>query len=75
MIKVDEMTMAKKETVYLYGMRFRGFAPGCQPMDGLIGSQDDVLGEYHNVLSYNRVLSQREEDQYELDYIGSRIKR
>lgn len=74
MINGEEIPMAKKETVYLYGMRFRGFAPGCQPMEGLVGSQEDVLGEYHNVLSYNRVLSQREEDMYELDYIGSRKK-
>lgn len=67
--------MAKKEIVYLYGMRFRGFAPGCQPMEGLVAYQEDVLDEYYSVLSYNRVLSQREEDKYELDYIGTRINR
>lgn len=60
--------------IYLYGMRFRGFAPGCQPMEGFIDAREDVLGEYHNVLTYDRVLTRKEEDQYELDYIGSRRK-
>lgn len=64
--------------VFYYGMRLRGFSPGAQPMDGLVG----CLGKYqkgwmprpdgrpyHDVLVYNRKLSQKELDDYELDYI------
>ena len=61
-----------KEVVYLYGMKFRGFSPGCQPLTGLRFVNDDIMAEYHNILAYNRVLTKQEEDQYELDYIGSR---
>lgn len=60
--------------IYLYGMKFRGFSPGCQPMEGLIDAQDDVLNEYLSILAYDRVLTQKEENQYELDYIGTRIR-
>ena len=58
--------------VYLYGMKFRGFSPGCQPKEGFVEAKDDVLGEYHSVLAYDRVLDKKEEDQYELDYLGTR---
>ena len=53
---------------YKYGMRFRGYSPGCQPMDGLVGTRDD--GHYHTVLFYDRKLSEKEIIDYELDYIG-----
>ena len=58
---------------YKYGMRLRGFAPGAQPMDGLIMSEDgaDHVEEYgrlyHNILTYRRRLTSEELDQYELD--------
>lgn len=60
--------------IYLYGMKFRGFSPGCQPMEGFVEVREDVMGEYHNVLVYDRVLTKKEEDQYELDYIGKRLR-
>jgi hypothetical protein len=60
--------------VYLYGMRLRGFSPGAQPMDGFIDAQEDIMGEYHNVIAYNRPLKQSEMRQYDLDYIGARRK-
>lgn len=60
--------------IYLYGMKFRGFSPGCQPMEGFVEVREDVMGEYHNVLVYDRVLSKKEEDLYELDYIGKRLR-
>ena len=59
--------------VYLYGMRLRGFSPGCQPMTGFIERIDDVLQEYHDILVYERALSKQELRDYELDYIGERI--
>ena len=60
--------------VFLYGMRLRGFSPGCQPMEGLVEAQDDIMNEYHSVLAYNRVLTAKECREYELDYIGKRRK-
>lgn len=58
---------------YYYGMRLRGFSIGCQPMEGLIGTVDmgNLKGEtpYHDVLSYNRPLTQKELEDYELDYL------
>lgn len=52
---------------FTYGMRLRGFAPGCQPLDGLIESNDDPSGKYHSILTYNRQLTPDELTEYELD--------
>lgn len=52
-----------------YGMRFRGFSPMCQPMDGLIERQDDKFGMCHDILVYDRILSAKELEDYELDFI------
>ena len=54
---------------YLYGMRLRGFSIGCQPMDGLVERLDDKSGLYHDILVYDRKLTQKELDDYELDWI------
>ncbi len=56
--------------LYLYGMRLRGFAPGCQPMSGFYDRVDDNSGKYHDLLLYRRKLSNKEMWDYELDYIG-----
>lgn len=54
--------------IYTYGMRLRGFAPGCQPLEGLIRIEDDPSGKYYyNLLTYNRKLTEAEVKQYELD--------
>lgn len=50
-----------------YGMRLRGFSPGCQPMKGLIRREDDPTGRYHDILVYSRSLSDSEINSYELD--------
>ena len=55
---------------YIYGMRLRGYSPGCQPKDGLVMRLDDRTGKYHDKLSYNRRLTEKEERDYELDYLG-----
>lgn len=53
---------------YIYGMRLRGFAPLCQPKNGLVERRDS--NEYHDILVYNRELTAEELRAYELDYIG-----
>lgn len=60
--------------IYLYGMRLRGFSPGCQPMEGLIERTDDVLQEYHDILIYDRPLSKKEIRDYELDFIREQLR-
>ena len=58
---------------YLYGMRLRGYAPGCQPKEGLMnvyyGSHYGTR-VYHNLISYNRPLTEKEMQDYELDFIN-----
>lgn len=55
---------------YTYGMRLRGFSIGCQPMQGFIERQDDTTGRYHDILTYDRKLTEKEVQDYELDYLG-----
>lgn len=54
---------------YVYGMRLRGFSPGCQPMEGLLEWRDGG-NQYHDLLVYNRKLTDKEMRDYELDFIG-----
>ena len=49
---------------YRYGMRLRGFSPGCQPMNGLIRREDDPLGDYWDILVYDRELTDLEIKSY-----------
>ena len=62
----------REATKYLYGMRLRGFSIGCQPMNGLIGREErpDVDGQYHDIIAYDRELTDKEVEGYELDFIG-----
>lgn len=63
--------------MFIYGMRFRGFSPGCQPMDGLIDRLDptEEMGRrYYDLVAYSRRLTDKEVSDYELDYIGKYIK-
>lgn len=53
-----------------YGMRLRGFSIGCQPKEGLIRREDDPSGRYYDILIYNRILTDQELKDYELDHIG-----
>lgn len=55
---------------YVYGMRLRGFSPGCQPKEGLLRRKDDTTGRYYDLLVYNRELTDRELADYELDNLG-----
>lgn len=54
---------------FMYGMRLRGFSPGCQPMEGLVDRWDDPTGRYHDLILYDRKLSDREQKSYELDFL------
>lgn len=54
--------------MYVYGMRLRGFSPGCQPMDGLDAVMEGNK-KYYNILIYNRELTDEEIRDYELDRI------
>ena len=59
---------------YRYGMRLRGFSPGCQPMSGLDHAEDDTTGRYYNILVYNRKLTSEEVRDYELDNLDKEQK-
>lgn len=52
---------------YRYGMRLRGFSPGCQPKEGFLERLDDESGRYHDIIVYDRELSVEEVRNYELD--------
>lgn len=56
--------------VFIYGMRLRGFSMGCQPSRGLMRQEDDPTGKYHDLLVYNRPLTEAEINNYELDFLG-----
>ena len=58
-------------TLYKYGMRLRGFSPGCQPLDGLRKAEE---GEetYYDFLFYDRPLTEDEQKHYDLDYLGAK---
>ena len=55
---------------YEYGMRLRGFSPGCQPMKGLVLASEDKSGKYYDILIYARKLSDEDVRNYELDFLG-----
>ena len=63
-----------KPVYFTYGMRLRGFSPGCQPMNGFLRRLDDPKGKYHDLLVYDRELTEKELRDYELDYIQAEIK-
>ena len=53
---------------YRYGMRLRGYSPGAQPK-GTLRREDDTTGKYHDIIVYDRALSAKEIEEYELDEI------
>lgn len=66
--------------LYLYGMRLRGFSPGAQPKEGLSCALDDIAAvtyhmpdgrPYWSVLVYTRKLTDKEVNDYDLDFIIS----
>lgn len=63
-----------KSVVYRYGMRLRGFSIGCQPKDGFLDREDDSTGNYYDILLYDRQLTDREVEAYELDFIERKVE-
>lgn len=58
------------DKVYFYGMRLRPFGPGCQPNKGFLDVMEDLHDQgYHNILMYERKLSEKEISNYELDFL------
>ena len=55
-----------KKREFRYGMRLRGYSPGCQPK-GVLRREDDTTGRYHDVIVYDRQLSADEIRDYELE--------
>ncbi len=51
---------------YMYGMRLRGFSPGCQP-SGVKDRLDDPTGKYWDIIVYDRKLTEQEIKNYDLD--------
>ena len=49
---------------FRYGMKYRGFSPGCQPMNGFVERIDS--DEYYDELAYDRELTVDELIEYEL---------
>ena len=56
--------------LFKYGMRLRGYSPGCQPKEGLVAVHEDTSGKYYNTLLYNRKLTEKEVRDYEFDELG-----
>lgn len=52
--------------MYKYGMRMRGCGVGCQPK-GFVEILDDTSGTYYDIVVYDRPLTQKELDDYEMD--------
>lgn len=52
-----------------YGMRLRGFSIGCQPKAGLVRREDDLTGKYYDIIVYDRLLTEKEIEDYELSFI------
>ena len=60
-------------TRWYYGMRLRGFSIGCQPKEGFVEREDDPEGKYWDVIVYDRPLTDKEIDAYDLDFIAGII--
>ena len=61
--------MAHYRPEYRYGMRLRGYSPGAQPR-GVLRTEEDKTGTYHDILVYDRQLSADEVSNYDLDELG-----
>lgn len=56
--------MKNNNRLWHYGMRLRGFSPGAQPK-GVIRRYDS--NRYHDIIVYDRPLTEEEERHYDLD--------
>ncbi len=51
---------------YFYGMRLRGFSPGCQPMEHFVERINSEAVSYHDVIIYDRPLPDEDVKHYSL---------
>lgn len=67
-VKVGRTTDAteRERPEFRYGMKHRGFSPGCQPK-GTVRCEDDPTDRYCDIIVYDRRLTEREITDYELD--------
>lgn len=64
-------SLKRKETRYVYGMRQRGYSPGAQPdTKNIIGTKPDPDGNYYDILIYDKALTQKQIEDYALDFLG-----
>lgn len=63
--------MGRRRALFVYGMRARGFSPGCQPKIGIIRSEEDPSGKYYNIITYDHRLTDKEIERYELDDLNT----
>ena len=55
---------------YIYGMKLRGYAPGCQPMKWLRDWIDAAeTSKYHSFFLFYRKLTKDERNDYDLDLL------
>ena len=52
--------------IYKYGMKYRGFSIGCQPLENLIEAQEDPTNNYFNILLYSAPLTPEQIASYQL---------
>lgn len=52
--------------IYKYGMKYRGYSIGCQPMQNLIRATEDETGKYYNILEYSEPLTAEQINNYQL---------
>lgn len=52
--------------IYKYGMKYRPFSIGCQPLENLIEAQEDPEHNYYNILLYSEPLTPEQIRSYQL---------
>ena len=52
---------------YIYGMRL---CIRCRPREGFIKQVEDISNRYYGILMYSRQLTDKERQEYNLDYLG-----
>lgn len=69
-VNTDNTSENNENAEYVYGMRARGFAPLCQPMNGLIERRDSNTTDYYDLIVYNRELTDEEIRDFQLDKVA-----
>lgn len=52
--------------IYKYGMKYRPFSIGCQPLENLIEAQEDPTNKFYNILLYSEPLTPEKIKSYQL---------